>query len=113
MRPLFQAGRLRDRVSLSRVVLTDDGNGGQTTTAVALRGPSRIPAEVTPLRSDERLRAGLSEAGLTHRVVLRYHPDVTAATRVNWEGRSLEVIGAPITHGQRQWLECLCQERTA
>lgn len=112
MRGVFHIGRLRDRVTLSRIALTDDGKGGQTAAPVTLRGPARVPADVTPLRSDELLRAGLSEAGLTHRVVLRYHPEVTAATRVSWEGRSLEVVGAPIVHGHRQWLECLCQERT-
>lgn len=113
MRGVLHIGRLRDRVALSRVVLADDGKGGQLATLTPLQGPARVPAEVTPLRSEERLRAGVSESGLTHRVVLRYHPEVAADTRVTWDGRRLEVVGAPIVHGHRQWLECLCQERTA
>lgn len=92
-------------------MLAEDGKGGQTATPQALRGPSRVPAEVTSLGSEERLRGGTTEAQMTHRVLLRYRDDVTARTRVTWDDRVLEVVGAPIAHGHRQWLECLCVER--
>lgn len=105
-------GLLRDRVGLVREVLADDGTGGQVVTREALRGPATFPAQVQPLRSEERLRSAATEAGLAYRVLLRYHPDVTAATRVTWGTRTLEVVGPPIEHGHRHLLECLCQERT-
>ena len=112
MRVPLHIGLLRDRVGLTREALVDDGKGGQVVTRVALRGPASFPAQVEPLRSEERLRQAATEAGVAYRVLLRYHPEVTASTRVTWGTRTLEVVGPPITHGHQHLIECLCQERT-
>lgn len=106
------AGRLDQVVTLSGPVRTPDGQGGHVVTVEPLT-PSRVAASVEALRGQERLQAAGVDLSLTHRVLLRWHPQVTSATRIQWGARVLEVVGVPAEVGRRQLLECLAAERLA
>ncbi len=104
------AGRMDTRVDLSGPTRVEDASGGYVTTFAPLTPPT-VYADVESLRGQERLQAEALEVGVTHKVLVRYHPQVTAHTRITWEGRVLEVIGPPVEIGRRHLLECWCSER--
>lgn len=104
------AGRLDQIVTLSGPVRADDGVGGWTETFRPFQ-PARVSASVEALRGQERLQAAGTELQVTHRVLLRWHAQVTAATRLRWGARVLEVVGPPAEIGRRALLECLVAER--
>lgn len=106
------AGRLDQAVTLSRPTRTPDGEGGFVTPQQPL-APTRVYAAVEALRGQERLQAAGLEVAVTHRVLLRWHPQVTEHTRITWGTRVLEVVGVPAEIGRRHLLECLAVERRA
>lgn len=108
--PREVAGRLDQFVLLSGPVRTPDGQGGRVTEYVPLQ-PSRVSAAVEAIRGTERLQAAGLDLEVSHRVLMRWHAQVTAATRITWGARVLEVVGVPAEIGRRDLLECLCAER--
>lgn len=104
------AGRMDERVTLSGPTRSDDGEGG-TTSEYGPLVPAVVPAAIESLRGVERFQAASSETTVTHKVLIRWHPDVTARTRMTWGARVLEVVGPPVEVGRRRLLECYCAER--
>ena len=106
------AGRLTERVVLSRTQLVDDGHGGWTEQPVAL-DPPEVFALIESLQGAERLQAAALEVALVFLVTLRWHAGVTAGTRITWLARSLdlEVNGPPVELGRKQMLQCYCSSR--
>lgn len=104
------AGRLTERVQLSGIVYVDDGAGGSIPTPMPL-DPPEVFAEIEGMRGTERMAAAAVEITLAFRVRLRYHAGITAHTRINWAGRTLEVIGPPVELQRRAFLELYCAER--
>jgi SPP1 family predicted phage head-tail adaptor len=108
MRTTEVAGRMDERVLLSTPTSVDDDEGGKTSTWVTF---ASVPAAIDSLRGDERFAAAASETTVTHKVLIRWHPDVTARTRMTWGDRVFEVVGPPVELGRRKLLECYCAER--
>lgn len=106
------AGRLDQPVQLSGPTRTSDGAGGWIVTHAPFT-PPRVFAAVQALRGEERLQAAGAEIAVTHRVLLRWHPQVSEHTRITWGTRVLEVVGPPAEIGRRSLLECLAIERRA
>ena len=104
------AGRLTERVELSRVELADDGHGGLVETDVPLV-PGTVFANIEALRGIERLQSLALEVALLYLVTIRWRADVSAGTRIAWEGRELEVNGPPVEVKRRQLLQLYCSER--
>jgi SPP1 family predicted phage head-tail adaptor len=108
MRTTEVAGRLDERVVLSTPTPVDDNEGGKTTTWVTF---ATVPASIDSLRGEERFAAAASETTVTHKVLIRWHQDVTEKTRMTWGTRVLEVVGPPAVLKRRKLLECYCAER--
>ena len=104
------AGRLDEQVVVLTPTRTEDTEGGHTTEYTAA---ATVPADIRSLRGEERFAAAASETTVTHTVRLRWRDDVTAATRLQWGTRLLEVVGPPVELGRRRLLECYCAERVA
>jgi len=104
------AGKLTERVALSAATFADDGAGGQIPTWAPL-DPPEVYAAIDGLRGTERMAAAAVEVTLAYRVRLRYHPGIDAHTRIDWNGRVLEVIGPPVELQRRAVLELYCAER--
>jgi SPP1 family predicted phage head-tail adaptor len=69
--------------------------------------------QVQPLTATRDLVAGRDEARVTHRVVLRWRGDVTAAMRFRLDDRILEIRSLVDVDEERRWLSCLCEETSA
>jgi SPP1 family predicted phage head-tail adaptor len=108
MRTREVSGRMDERVTLSTPTDADDGEGGRTSAHVEF---ATVPASIDSLRGEERFAAAASETTVTHKVLIRWHQDVTEKTRMTWGTRVLEVVGPPAVLKRRKLLECYCAER--
>lgn len=100
-------GGLRRRAVLEQPLDVPDEIGGllRTWTPVAT-----VWAQVLPLAGVERREGGREETAITHRVLIRWRPDVTGASRLVVEGRVLAVHAAVDHDPQRRFMMLQCQE---
>lgn len=108
----MQAGRLRDRVTVSNFTSTRSPSGqpveqwfdGKT-----------LWAEVKGISGRELMSSGAEYAEATVRVWVRYRSDITASSRLKvltgpFKGKVLEVSGTPIPDERMTILEVLCKQ---
>lgn len=108
----MQAGRLRDRVTISNFTSTRSPSGQPIQKWV---DGKTVWAEVKGISGRELLSAGAEQAQSTIRVYVRYRNDITAASRLNiitgpFKGETLEVAGPPIPDDRMTILEILCRQ---
>lgn len=104
--PLF--ARLDKRVTLQVETPIPDGQGGSTPAWSAV---ATVWAAVEPLKGYERTVAARLETHLTHRVTLRYRPEVYTARRLSFAGRLLDVKEVVNDREADEYLRLLCAER--
>lgn len=83
-------GRLRHRLELQSATDSTDSYGQPTRTWAAY---ATVWGEVIPLSATEAPLAQQLQAGITHKVTLRYRSDVTAEHRIKLGSRYLNVRG--------------------
>ena len=110
--PPLQAGELRDVIELLAPTLVQDSAGGtqvlQQTTVFA-----RVRASVESLSGRELYNAQQLVAEVTHRVLIRWHPQVIALMNLRsvGDGRRFQIQYVNRGSGRRIYLELLCVER--
>lgn len=100
-------GGLRRRVVLEQPLDTPDDIGGavRTWTPVAT-----IWAQIAPVAGVERREGAREESAITHRVLIRWRPDVTGAMRLV-EGARVFAIHAALDHdSRRRFMLLQCEE---
>jgi len=103
-------GRLRHRLTVQRVVRTDDGGGGYTEAWQDVPNGT-VWGQVRPISSSERVRAMQSHGDITHRVTVRYSATLTGEMRVQFKGRTLSLVGPPTdTDEMETYMEFLARE---
>ena len=80
-------GNMRDRVTLQRVELVDDGFG----TVETLVDVATVWARVEPVKGQERILAGAVTQTTTLHMHIRQHHDVEANWRAVWKGDSYNI----------------------
>jgi len=105
---------LRHTVTLQRETRAPDGGGGYLH---EWENVATVRASVEPLTAKDRRLEALHGRQLasatTHKVTTRYRAGVTAAMRVVFRGRPLN-IRAVVDLGERnRWLVLLCEEGVA
>lgn len=102
------ASRLNRRVRIERP-LTDealDGAGSGTWAEVAT-----VWAEVQDMPpSRERMADGLNIANRPARIRMRYRSDVTAAMRIVWGSRIMQIVAGPAELGFREAIELVAED---
>ena len=89
------APKLRHRITIERMVETQDPNTGAITEAwTVFEGD--VPADVLPMSSGEVLKAGAAQSTARYRFVIRYLPGLVGKMRVVHEGLYFNIIGEPI-----------------
>ena len=106
----LSAGSLRRRVTLERPALAPDGAGGaeRAYTAVARLWAALLPVEPRADGGGD----GSARALATHRLVLRWRPDIDAASRFRLGTRVFNVNAVADADGLRRRLVCLVEEET-
>jgi len=89
----MDVGRLNKRLTLrTNTPTTDDGGGLVDSFANTIT----VWGSLEPIRSFERMRAGGIDATATHMTRLRYNSRVTPDDQVTYDGRTFNIIGAPV-----------------
>jgi head-tail adaptor len=89
-------GRYRQVVALSNPSSVADGDGGFTQSFTPL-SPATAFALIRSARGYERVAAGTVIAQGTFIVEMRFHPGITAETRVQWTDRANVVHTANVS----------------
>ena len=103
----MRAGELRARVTLQALTTTVDVGPGKTVAWVTLVA---VWAQVTPLNSRELIQAQAMGSSVSYTLRIRYRTDVTAANRVLWAGKTLQVHSVVRVDGRTAYLDLLCGE---
>ncbi|MEM9019942.1 MAG: phage head closure protein [Planctomycetota bacterium] len=106
----YSAGMLRQSIELHKPVESRDSIGGADLT---YKPVARVYASVKPMTAREVLSADQQHPEITHRVVIRYLPNVQPEInwRLSFEGRTLEVAAPPIdVDNRRRFVQLLCRE---
>ena len=105
-----EAGRLRLRLTLERATKTPDGAGGST---LSWNAVATVPADVTPVKADERgVGEGLSDLTL-HKIVIRKRADILSSDRFRLGARMFRIRSVTDPDEDGRFLECLCEEEGA
>lgn len=102
----MDAGRLRERVTVQQASETRNALGE---TVLSWSTYAERWASVEGVSSRESLSYGQQQIDVTHRVRMRYLSGLTQSMRLQWRGRTLEIISL-LEHGNRSEHELLCQE---
>lgn len=100
-------GQMRERVAIKSQTEVRSPSGETTLswdTTVAT-----VWASVTGLSSRDILQAQQANVIATHRIRIRYRPDVTHTNRLMWRGRTME-IASVVERDNRTALEMLARE---
>ena len=103
----MKIGDLRHRITFEKEVKVPDGFKGNV---ITWQPVCVVWASVEPLSSKEQFYAHQIQAETTHKVRIRYRPDVTEAMRILHRERVLLIEGIQDVNEWRQVLEIACRE---
>lgn len=108
----MKTGRLRHQVTIQRdanhgVVSASGAQQAESWTDVAVR-----PANVIPLNGRERFTASQVQPEVTHRVEMRFDPDVQTKPvyRIVYDDRPFQIESVINVDERGRELHCLCKE---
>lgn len=101
-------GALRHRVVVERPERTPDEAGTATIAWIPL---ANVFARIEAVGGREIETADGIAGRITHKVLLRYRPDILPEMRIVADTRILEIRAAFDADGRARWLQCLCEER--
>lgn len=107
--PKFDPSRLKKRITLETVTLSQDDSGGeiQTWSTFASVWASLDPKFVKEVSFAQRI-----EPRTDHEIIFRYQAGVTAKMRVKYGTRYFEIKAIVNPEEANQWLSLLTTERT-
>lgn len=103
----MQAGRMRHRVRIQRAVEARNGLNEVITTWSSL---ATVWASVEPLRGREFFDAEQVQSEVSHRVVMRAYPGLTARDRLLYDGRLLQIIAVIDVRERGKEFQVMCRE---
>lgn len=89
-------------VVIQNVVYAGDGQGGQTETWA---DGDTVRCSITPVKAWERYQAAQLQAPVTHKVVMRFNPSVTSASRLKFGDRVFTVKEVINPNEENRFLE--------
>lgn len=107
------APRLRHRVDIYALVVDHSADNGAITedwaTIRTSDEPDLIPAEIVPLSGREFIAAASVQAGVTHRITVRWRPDMKPSMRVVHEGEFFNIRAILPDPTLRRHLSLMCE----
>lgn len=105
----MQAGKLRRRIQIQRRQSAQDDYGQPSTVWVTVFDTF---ADIEPLSGRELILAQSVRSEVTHNVVIRYRPGITAAMRINYNGRFFNIRAVMDENERHRMLTLQCTEGT-
>jgi len=100
---------LRRRLILEHPVDAPDQTGGF---ARQWQAVATLWAQVEPVRAEQVFSAERAAMHVTHRIRLRWRPDINGAMRLRDGARLFVIMGAHDADDRRRWMICVCREET-
>ena len=100
----YQAGQLREVVSIEAKARTPDIQGGFTVAWSAVSGAA-TRAMITAAPGSEKWGFMRQVPGNTYKMITRHFATATAAQRVIWRAKEYAVLGVVDPDGRGDWLE--------
>lgn len=108
----MHAGRLRHRVTVEELLVTQDSDGNQVEDWAAIAPP--LPAEISPLSGRDLIAAQAAASLVTTRIVMRYRPGFKASMRVLHRDTVYSISAVvPDPESGRRWVTLLCTSGVA
>lgn len=108
----ISAGKLRQALKIQSVVHATDAHGGFSgVTNDTWTTDDEIPAQVSPISDGERLQHAQQESIVTHRVTIRFYPNLTSANRFLFGTKILNIISIRNIGERDVVMEVLCKEK--
>ncbi len=102
-------GKLNKRVTIQQPDDVDDGGGGKTREWV---DACTVWANVKPISSGERFRAGKVENPTTHRITIRKLDGLEEGHRIQYAGRTFTIKGFTDIDEAKRFFEIEAEEQT-
>lgn len=104
----MRAGKLRHRLTIQEPTDTVGDTYGDAT--ITWSDYATVWGSVTPLRGQEQYQADQVQAGVTHRVTMRYRVGITSKMRISHNGRVLSIMSVIDREDRNIELELMCME---
>jgi SPP1 family predicted phage head-tail adaptor len=105
-----RSSTLRHKLTLQQEIRTADDMGGYVR---SWKNIADLWAEIIPVGGMEQFFANQLQASVTHRILLRYRPDITANNRLLFEKRAFNIHAVLNTQERNEMLELLTEEGAA
>ncbi len=104
----YDAGRFNRQLTIENEIEMSDGCGGFVT---RYETQDTIWAHICPLRASNITRADNSIVEISHRILVRFRPNISTSTRFVTGSRRFKVEAVRDPDETRRYLECDCVER--
>lgn len=103
----MRAGKLRHKIAIQQITVTQDANGDTTKTWATVKSPW---ADVMPVSGREYFNAKQHTSEISHTVTIRHDSSITPKMRVFYDSRYFD-IEAVINEGERdRQTTLMCRE---
>ena len=107
----MQAGKLRHRIKILKAVDQRGATFGEA--KLAYETVAIVRAAVIPLAGKEFWGAAQTEAGISHRIEIRYLPGITPKHRIEFNGRIFEIVSVLNLEERNREIHLMCWEKIA
>lgn len=104
----MRAGWLNKRVTIEQVSRTQNEYGETVETWSKLRD---VWASIEPLRGEEYIASKTMQAGVDHRIRMRYQPDLTPKHRIKYGSRIFEIESVIHVREAKVETQAMCREK--
>ena len=105
---LMRIGDLNKRIAIEYPERTDDGGGSSLTEWKTFVS---VWAAIWPVSATEMIRNNQPSGEITHRIRIRYRPNITAGYRIRYGSRYFNITGPPISPNEvHEYLDMVCKE---
>lgn len=98
---------MRHRVAIQQPIQTQAADGGISNSWLTV---NTVWSRIEPLSGRELFNASQVQPDVTHRVTLRYHPNVSPRWRFLFGDRTFNVLTVLNTDERNRELICMCME---
>ena len=106
----MRIGDLRHRMDWQSPRRVSDGAGGWTTTYETL---VRTWVAIWPIRANELVASGQRSLEVTHKIRMRYRPEITTDWRGKFGSRYFSIVSAINPNEANRTIDLLCKESKA
>lgn len=104
----MRAGWLNKRISIEQPVRTQNDYGEYVETWSEVR---KVWASIEPLRGEEYIASKTMQAGVDHRIRMRYQADLTPKQRIKYGNRIFEIESVIHVREAKVETQAMCREK--